>query len=144
MRKRGDEAEDRFGAKFVADCRAVLRVGVIFFTFPMFWALFDQTVDGLMGFLTNYCSIHHFLHHRAVDLLSKPRQWMERSVQPHEQLILSEVALMSQCHFRSSSCLSKGAEGQAFTQPLTIYRMLNIWEIADICICLLDLGRICD
>ena len=85
-----------------------------------------------------------FLHHRAVDLLSKPRQWMERSVQPHEQLILSEVALMSQCHFRSSSCLSKGAEGQAFTQPLTIYRMLNIWEIADICICLLDLGRICD
>ena len=46
MRKRGDEAEDRFGAKFVADCRAVLSVGVIFFTFPMFWALFDQTVDG--------------------------------------------------------------------------------------------------
>merc|ERR1719414_1433142 len=43
MWKRADEAEVRFGAKFVADCRAVLRVGVIFFTFPMFWALFDQT-----------------------------------------------------------------------------------------------------
>ena len=45
MWKRADEAEVRFGAKFVADCRAVLRVGVIFFTFPMFWALFDQTVS---------------------------------------------------------------------------------------------------
>ena len=45
MWKPADEAEDRFGAKFVADCRAVLRVGVIFFTFPMFWALFDQTVS---------------------------------------------------------------------------------------------------
>ena len=45
MVRREDEAEHRYGAKFVADCRAVLRVGVIFFTFPMFWALFDQTVD---------------------------------------------------------------------------------------------------
>ena len=52
MWKRADEAEDRFGAKFVADCRAVLRVGVIFFTFPMFWALFDQTVIERMSFLT--------------------------------------------------------------------------------------------
>ena len=55
MRKRADEAEDRFGAKFVSDCRAVLRVGVIFFTFPMFWALFDQTVSDRMRneFLTS-------------------------------------------------------------------------------------------
>ena len=81
MRKRADEAEDRFGAKFVADCRAVLRVGVIFFTFPMFWALFDQTVSDRMRneFLTSLeWLLHCLFHHRAVDLPSKQRQWMEK------------------------------------------------------------------
>lgn len=61
MRKRGDEAEDRFGAKFVADCRAVLGVGVIFFTFPMFWALFDQTVGSGWGFFMNSYSTYYLL-----------------------------------------------------------------------------------
>ena len=39
-----DKAKVRFGAVLVAEVRAVLKVSVLFITFPMFWALYDQQV----------------------------------------------------------------------------------------------------
>ena len=40
-----DKAKVRFGAVLVAEVRAVLKVSVLFITFPMFWALYDQQVS---------------------------------------------------------------------------------------------------
>eukprot|EP00095_Tigriopus_kingsejongensis_P000412 maker-scaffold19_size710362-snap-gene-5.13 protein:Tk00412 transcript:maker-scaffold19_size710362-snap-gene-5.13-mRNA-1 annotation:"peptide transporter family 1-like isoform x2" len=37
-----DHAENRFGAQFVSDVKAVLRVCVLFLLYPVFWALYDQ------------------------------------------------------------------------------------------------------
>ena len=40
-----DYAEDRFGKRFVADIKAVLRISVLFCMYPVFWALYDQQVS---------------------------------------------------------------------------------------------------
>ena len=37
-----DYAVERFGKSFVEDIKAVLRVCVLFLTYPFFWALYDQ------------------------------------------------------------------------------------------------------
>ena len=37
-----DYAVPRFGKRFVADIKAVLRISVIFCMYPVFWALYDQ------------------------------------------------------------------------------------------------------
>ena len=44
MMQSTDKAKVRFGAVLVAEVRAVLKVSVLFITFPMFWALYDQQV----------------------------------------------------------------------------------------------------
>ena len=44
-----DKAKVRFGAVLVAEVRAVLKVSVLFITFPMFWALYDQQVCNKQG-----------------------------------------------------------------------------------------------
>lgn len=42
MMQSSDKAKVRFGAVLVSEVRAVLKVSVLFITFPMFWALYDQ------------------------------------------------------------------------------------------------------
>ncbi len=44
MRRKPEQAEQEYGKQFIVDTRAVLKVLVIFLPFPLFWALFDQTV----------------------------------------------------------------------------------------------------
>ncbi len=39
-----DAAVPRYGKDFVRDVRAVLNVCVLFTTYPLFWALYDQQV----------------------------------------------------------------------------------------------------
>lgn len=45
MMQSSDKAKVRFGAVLVSEVRAVLKVSVLFITFPMFWALYDQQVS---------------------------------------------------------------------------------------------------
>ena len=40
-----DYAEDRFGKRFVADVKAVLRISALFCMYPVFYALYDQQVS---------------------------------------------------------------------------------------------------
>ena len=52
-----DKAKVRFGAVLVSEVRAVLKVSVLFITFPMFWALYDQQVSGFDEHICNIQAI---------------------------------------------------------------------------------------
>lgn len=64
-----DHAEDRFGAEMVSDVKAVLRICIIFLMYPLFWALYDQQVQGWSSKIR--IVVTQYLSFRALDGLSK-------------------------------------------------------------------------